>query len=184
MSKAGEQVILLRDCKAISIPDGVPVTLNKGSEVVITQALGGSYTVKEHGKLYRVAGQFGDALGQAVNTETPASEEDTKTQGVDFAQVFAQIKTCYDPEIPVNIVDLGLIYDVNCYQLLDGRNLLRITMTLTSFGCGMGSVIAEEVKSKCLNVANVDEVEVTLVFDPPWSDEMISDAAKLQLGLL
>lgn len=178
-----EQVTVLRDCSAITIPNGVSVTLKKGSEVVITQALGGSYTVNDHGQLLRVADKDGDALGKTVSEASPVTAN-SDAQEVNFAQVFAQIKTCYDPEIPVNIVDLGLIYDVNCYRLLDGRNLLRITMTLTSFGCAMGSVIAEEVKRKCLQVANVDAVEVTLVFDPPWSYEMISDAAKLQLGLL
>lgn len=178
-----EQVTVLRDCSAITIPNGVSMTLTKGSEVVITQALGGSYTVNFQGQLLRVAGQDGDALGKSVS-EAAAVTENSDSQEVDFDQVFAQIKTCYDPEIPVNIFDLGLIYDVNCYQLPDGRNLLRISMTLTAFGCAMGPIIAEEVKRKCLQVANVDEVEVTLVFDPPWSYEMISDSAKLQLGLL
>ena len=99
-------------------------------------------------------------------------------------QIYEQLKSCYDPEIPINIVELGLIYDVNCYQLIDGRNLVRITMTLTAAGCGMGTVIAEDVKRKCMDVPNVDDVDVTVVFDPPWSYDMISDAAKLQLGLL
>jgi len=180
-----EHVTVVRDCNAITIPDGVTVTLRKGSEVVITQALGASYTVNYHGQLLRIAEQDGDALGKSVNEATVVTEtENNESDEVNFDQVFAQMKTCYDPEIPVNIVDLGLIYDVNCYPLLDGRNLLRISMTLTSFGCGMGGVIADEVKRKCLQVANVDEVEVTLVFDPPWRYEMISDSAKLQLGLL
>ena len=184
MSIMFEHVTILRDCSAITIPNGVRVALSKGSEVVITQALGGSYTVNHQGHLLRIAGEDGDALGKPVIMQSKASKKNDEDQKVNFAEIFAQIKTCYDPEIPINIVDLGLIYDVNCYQLIDGRNLLRITMTLTAAGCGMGEIITEEVKNRCLMVANVDEVEVKLVFDPPWSYDMISDAAKLQLGLL
>lgn len=179
-----EHVTVLRDCKTLSIPYGEIINLKKGDEVVITQALGGSYTVDYHGQLLRVANEDGDALGKSVLTLTAVSAENTPDHEVNFVQVYEQLKTCYDPEIPVNIVDLGLIYDVNCYQLINGRNLLCITMTLTAAGCAMGTVIADEVKRKCLTLANVDEVEVTIVFDPPWSYEMVSDAAKLQLGLL
>ena len=184
MSTMFENVTVLRDCNAITIPNGISMTLSKGSKVVITQALGGSYTVNARGQLLRIAGEDGDALGKPVIMQSKADKESSKDQGVNFMRVFAQLKTCYDPEIPINIVELGLIYDVNCYQLIDGRNLLRITMTLTAAGCGMGNILAEEVRDRCLTVANVDEVEVKLVFDPPWSYEMISDAAKLQLGLL
>ncbi len=184
MSILFEHVTVLRDCPAITIPSGVSITLQKGSEVVITQSLGGSYSVNYQGQLLRIAGEDGDALGKPIITQSKTNKHNSRNQGVNFIEVFAQLKTCYDPEIPINIVELGLIYDVNCYQLIDGRNLLRITMTLTSAGCGMADILSEEVKNRCLAVANVDEVEVKLVFDPPWSDEMISDAAKLQLGLL
>ena len=184
MSIQFEHVTVLRDCPAITIPSGLSMTLKKGSEVVITQALGGSYTVNDQGQLLRIAGEDGDALGKAVITPSKKTQPSSTTRDVNFIDVFAQLKNCYDPEIPINIVELGLIYDVNCYPLLDGRNLLRITMTLTAAGCGMGDILADEVKKRCLTVANVDQVEVKLVFDPPWSDEMISDAAKLQLGLL
>lgn len=179
-----EHVTVLRDCKAITIPYGETITLKKGDEVVITQALGGSYTLSYHGQLLRVANEDGDALGKSVITVTAVSAENTIDHQVNLVQIYEQLKTCYDPEIPVNIVELGLIYDVNCYQLIDGRNLVRITMTLTAAGCAMGTVIAEEVKLKCLALANVDQVEVDIVFDPPWSYEMVSDAAKIQLGLL
>ena len=179
-----EHVTVLRDCNAITIPNGVTMTLIKGREVIITQALGGSFTINDNGQLLRVAGEDGDALGQSVSAVTAATAENAEGHEVNFVQIYDQIKTCYDPEIPINIVDLGLIYDVNCYELIDGRHLVRILMTLTAFGCGMGTILAEEVKSKCLSVPNVDEVEVTIVFDPPWSDAMISDAAKLELGLL
>lgn len=179
-----EHVTVLRDCKAIAIPYGETIILKKGDEVVITQALGSSYTVNYHGQLLRVDNADGDAIGKSVPMTTAVSEENTADHDVNFVRLYEQLRTCYDPEIPVNIVELGLIYDVNCYQLIDGRNLVRITMTLTAAGCAMGTVIADEVKRKCLALANVDQVEVTIVFDPPWSYEMVSDAAKLQLGLL
>ncbi|MFT5881469.1 MAG: putative FeS assembly SUF system protein SufT [Moritella sp.] len=184
MFKQTKHVTLLRDCKAITIPNGVPITLAKGSDVIITQALGNSYTIYVSGQLCRVLGEDGDALGQAVIALARPVEESADVQGVNLEQIFDQIRTCYDPEIPVNIVDLGLIYDVNCDELIDGRNFVRITMTLTAAGCGMGTIIAEEVKNKCLSVPHVDDVEVALVFDPPWSYDMISDVAKLELGLL
>lgn len=181
-----EHVTLLRNCNAITIPNGEPVNLLKDSEVVITQALGGSYTVNYHGQLVRVAGENGDALGKSDFTQAKknAKSGNTEDHQVNLMQIYEQLKSCYDPEIPVNIVELGLIYDVNCYQLIDGRNLVRITMTLTAAGCGMGTVMAEEVKRKCMEVANVDDVDVAIVFDPPWSYDMVSEAAKLQLGLL
>ncbi len=183
-----EQVTLLRDCDAISIPNGQPVRLNKNTEVVITQVLGGSYTVNYQGQLVRIAGKDGEALGKSDFTQSDTKKElnsgHSEDRQVNLIEIYDQLKNCYDPEIPVNIVELGLIYDVNCYQLIDGRNLVRITMTLTAAGCGMGSIMTKEVKQKCLAVANVDDVDVILVFDPPWSYEMVSDAAKLQLGLL
>ncbi|ABM03316.1 aromatic ring hydroxylating enzyme [Psychromonas ingrahamii 37] len=177
-----EHLTVLRDCKAITIPYGETITLKEGDEVVITQALGGSYTLNYHGQLLRVGNEDSDALGKPALIAT--SKENTADHEVNFVQLYEQLKSCYDPEIPINIVELGLIYDVNCYQLIDGRNLVRITMTLTATGCAMGTVIADEIKRKCLALANVDKVEVAIVFDPPWSYEMVSDAAKLQLGLL
>lgn len=194
MKQKTEQVSIRRDCQAILIPAGLPVTLLKGSEVLITQALGDSYTVNDHGRLLRVAGRDADALGKKakkakqVPTITPqdsehsAQEQSTLSQTI--KQVRAQLKTCYDPEIPVNIVDLGLIYHLDKVELLDGRSLMRITMTLTAAGCGMGAVLAEDIRQKVLTVPGVDVVEVEMVYDPPWSREMMSDAAKLQLGLL
>ena len=179
-----EHLVVQRDCSAITIPDGANVILNKGSDVVITQALGGNYTVNYHGQLLQVAGKDADALGQHFSEITRLTKHHFVDPGINFTQIFEQLKTCYDPEIPVNIVELGLIYDVNCYQLLDGGYLLRITMTLTSAGCGMGSVMVEQIKHKCLSIANIEDVEVSIVFDPLWSAEMISDTAKLQLGLL
>ncbi len=189
-----ESVTVRRDCPAIIIPGGENVILAKGREVVITQALGGSYTVNDRARLLRVAGENGDALGKPVIKETHVQgenqagdynrlEQDRDT-GVNFIRLFEQLKSCYDPEIPINIVDLGLIYDVNCYELLDGRYLIRIIMTLTAAGCAMGTILADDIRHKCLTVANVGDVEVNIVYDPPWSYDMISDNAKLELGLL
>ncbi|MEY8253254.1 MAG: putative Fe-S cluster assembly protein SufT [Colwellia sp.] len=179
-----EHVTVLRDCNAIAIPAGIAVTLNEGKEVVITQALGGSYTVNDDGQLLRIAGKDADALGKDDVVENESDLDVSEGDGVNLVRIVDQLRSCYDPEIPINIVELGLIYDINCYALLDGRHHVRITMTLTSAGCGMGKILAEEIREKCLSVANVDDIEVIFAYDPPWSDDMISDAAKLQLGLL
>jgi len=191
MKQKTEQVTVRRDCQAVLIPAGLPGTIFKGSEVLITQALGDSFTVNDHGRLLRVAGRDADALGKETRQASPTSvqgsehsaqEQNTLSQTI--KQVRAQLKTCYDPEIPVNIVDLGLIYNLDKVELLDGRSLMRITMTLTAAGCGMGAVLADDIRQKVLTVPGVDAVEVEFVYDPPWSREMMSDAAKLQLGLL
>lgn len=179
-----EKVTVLRDCPAITIPSGIPVTLSKGSEVLITQALGDTFTVNDLGRLLRIAGKDADALGKTQSHPEPSTiASDNNTYEV-FDQVMAQLRTCYDPEIPVNIVDLGLIYHLSYDTLLDGRHMIRITMTLTAAGCGMGQVLADDIQQKVLALPGVDLVDVRLVFDPPWSREMMSDAAKLQLGML
>ena len=179
-----EEVTLTRDCNALLIPAGVPVVLLRGSKVVITQAMGGSFTVNDQGRLLRVAGVDGDALGKEALTAVDAGAGGEAGGSVDLDQVWEQLKTCYDPEIPVNIVDLGLIYKVACDELADGRQQVCVTMTLTAPGCGMGTVLAEDVRQKALAVPHVDAVEVELVTDPPWDQGMMSDAAKLKLGLL
>lgn len=186
--KKAEQVTVCRDCQALLIPAGLPVTLLKGSEVLITQALGDSFTVNDNGRLLRVAGRDADALGKqpplmsAQGDENSAQDQGAIEQTIE--KVRAQLKTCYDPEIPINIVDLGLIYQLDSVELLDDRRLIRITMTLTAAGCGMGAVLAEDIRQKVLAVPGVDMVEVEFVYDPPWSREMMSDAARLQLGML
>ncbi len=184
MMKKTEQVTVLRDCQAVLIPAGLPVTLLKGSKVLITQALGDSFTVNDDGQLLRVAGRDADVLGkQPPPISSQGGEKVGHNEGL-IEQVRAQLKTCYDPEIPINIVDLGLIYHLDSVELLDGRRLIRITMTLTAAGCGMGAVLAEDIRQKVLAVPGVDMVEVRFVYDPPWSREMMSDEAKLQLGML
>lgn len=189
MSPSSQTVTVLRDCHAIAIPSGVRVILPKGTEVLITQALGDSFTVNDHGRLLRIAGADADALGREIlsaagpGSDTAAEMDNTRPDEM-IEQVKAQLRSCYDPEIPVNIVDLGLIYHLSCDKLLDGRQMARITMTLTAAGCGMGAVLADDIRRKVLSVPGIDLVDVKVVFEPPWSREMMSEAAKLQLGML
>lgn len=177
-----EIIILRRDCDAFLIPSGARIYLPKATEVTITQSLGGSYTVAVYGNLARVDAKDADALGK----ESPqmmavlALDEHTSIDDV----IWMQLKTCYDPEIPVNIVDLGLIYDCKIQTVENEKYNIHIRMTLTAPGCGMGPVLANDVKQKLLNIPNVIEANVEIVFDPPWEQARMSDAAKLQLGIL
>jgi len=176
----GETVTVLRDCPAAHVPIGTPVTIPAGSQVVITQELGGSFTVNVGGNLVRINGKNADALGLPV-----AGEGVEKAQGhepVTTEQVWKVLATCYDPEIPVNIVDMGLIYDVALADAENGKRV-DIAMTLTAPGCGMGPYIVEDIRSKLLDIPGVSGVEVELVYDPPWDRDMMSEAARLELGL-
>ena len=174
---------LTRDCPAIQIPAGNTIVLHAGDTVFITQSLGGSYTVATEMGLARVTAQNADALGIEVAAEASAEAPRADTP-IDEKRVWDQLKTCYDPEIPVNIVDLGLIYDC----LITPRNgngaLVNVKMTLTAPGCGMGPVLAQEAKAKIEALPGVDEADVELVWDPPWNQAMMTEAAKLQLGLM
>lgn len=178
-----EMITVNRDVDAILIPAGTPISLPKDSTVYITQALGGNYTVNANGNLVQIAAQNADAIG----FDTPAplkSNPDKEDNGeVDEDLVWLQLRTCYDPEIPVNMVDLGLIYSCTVKKLEDDGKRVEILMTLTAPGCGMGDFLASDVKQKVAMVPNVTEVNVELTFDPPWSQEMMSDAAKLQTGM-
>lgn len=179
-----EVVTLNRDCEGLLIPSGDQVTLNKGQEVMITQALGGSYSVIVQGSLARIDGKDADALGKKVIPTTDA-EQELPSGTVDKQLVWEQIKTCYDPEIPVNIVDLGLIYDLQISPANDGSGQrVSVMMTLTAPGCGMGPVIADDVRRKVLSVPGVSEAHVQLVWEPMWNQTMMSEAARLQLGML
>ena len=169
-----------RDVEASLIPTGVKVTLQAGSQVFLTQALGNSYTLYINGNLVRVAGKDGDALGLVI-LDLP---DINQTQGSVEDKVWALLKTCFDPEIPVNIVDLGLIYECNVLPLGKKEHRVDIKMTLTAVGCGMGPVLVGEVEEKIRSINDVTDVKVELVFDPPWSRDRMSDEAKLQLGLL
>ncbi|MFB0515863.1 MAG: putative Fe-S cluster assembly protein SufT [Candidatus Neomarinimicrobiota bacterium] len=180
-----EVVTLRRDCEGVLIPSGDQITLKKGQEVIITQALGGSYTVIISGNLARIDGMDADALGKEV---TPAGKADAGAAPageVDKQLIWDQLKMCYDPEIPVNIVDLGLIYDLRITPMEDGSGQrVAIKMTLTAPGCGMGPIIAEDVRWKVLAVPGVAEASVALVWEPLWNQNMMSEAARLQLGIL
>jgi probable FeS assembly SUF system protein SufT len=175
---------LTRDCPAIQIPAGNSITLPTGATVFITQSLGGSYTVATEMGLARISAQDADALG----LETPTAEEKPTAAAaegpVDEKKVWDQLKTCYDPEIPVNIVDLGLIYDCQIAPREGIGALVTVKMTLTAPGCGMGPVLAQEAKAKIESLPGVDEANVELVWDPPWNQAMISEAGKMQLGIL
>ncbi len=181
------EIILSRNCEAVLIPSGTKITLQAGEPVVITQALGGSYTVIINGNMARIEARDADAIGQApapAATAPSASAASPDGAKVSEEQVLAELRTCYDPEIPVNIVDLGLVYDLQITPLPAGGNRVEIKMTLTAPGCGMGPVLQQDVESKVSNIPGVRETAVFLVWDPQWNRDMLSEAAKLQLGLM
>jgi probable FeS assembly SUF system protein SufT len=177
-----EPVTLRRDVEAIMVPAGVPVTLRADKTGFITQALGGSFTVYIEGNLFRVAGTDADALGKEalIGPELPpdATDEDVKQL------VWEQMRACYDPEIPINIVELGLVYSCEIRHEEDGERVAEIRMTLTAPGCGMGEVLVQDVKDKVELVPTIRRADVELVFDPPWNQSMMSEAARLQTGMM
>lgn len=181
-SHDNEPVTLQRDVEAIMVPAGIPVTLREGKTGFITQALGGSFTVYVEGNLFRVAGKDADALGKepSLAPELPpnATDEDVKQL------VWDQMRTCYDPEIPINIVELGLVYTCDIMHTPEGDRIADIKMTLTAPGCGMGEVLVQDVKDKVELVPTVKRADVELVFDPPWNQSMMSEAARLQTGMM
>jgi probable FeS assembly SUF system protein SufT len=181
-SRSSEPVKFERDCQAVLVPQGEVVTLPAGSVGYITQALGGSFTVFVEGNLFRIAGEDADAIGK------PAPEPLTLPDGAGDADVeklvWEQLRTCFDPEIPVNIVELGLVYDCELEAAPDGTRKVNIRLTLTAPGCGMGDILVEDVRTKVERVPTVVEADVDLVFDPPWNQSMMSDAARLETGML
>ena len=172
-----------RDCDAILIPGGEKVVLVEGTHVRITQALGGDYTVYVNGNLLQVSGKDADAIGMKIQNESIKKNTTKSNKNITEEDAWETMKTCYDPEIPVNIVDLGLIYDLNMIHSSKGINI-NIKMTLTAPGCGMGPVIAQDVEDKLRGLPNVTNVQVELVWDPIWNQSMMTDAAKLELGML
>jgi probable FeS assembly SUF system protein SufT len=176
-----ERVELQRECEAVQIPAGTPITLEKGIEVFITQSLGGTFTlqVPAYNGLYRIAGKDADAIGKTA-AEAGAT---AATSGDLEAMVWEQLKTCYDPEIPVNIVDLGLVYGMEVTPQSDGTSKVDVKMTLTAQGCGMGASIAFDAKAKLMTIAGVSEANVDLVWDPPWNPQMIAPEAREKLGI-
>jgi len=181
MSYENEPIVVQREVKAVAIPAGVEVNLKLGSVGYITQALGGSFTVYIDGNLFRIAGIDADAIGKtaAKAPEVPpgASEEDIKNV------VWQQLKTCYDPEIPINIVDLGLVYECEVKANDDLTRVVEVKITLTAPGCGMGDILVDDVRDKISRIPTVREVKVELTFDPPWNQSMMTEAARLQTGM-
>ena len=176
-----KNVTISRDVEATMIPAGTPIAIPAGTEVTITQALGGTYTVMGPGIMARIEGRNADALGLATSAEKPKTEA---TGPVNVDEVWEALKSCYDPEIPVNIVDLGLVYDVQVVPEGEGGNRVDVKMTLTAPGCGMGGVIAGDAESKIRELPGVTDARVEVVWDPIWNQSMMSDAARLQLGLM
>jgi probable FeS assembly SUF system protein SufT len=182
---AYEEVELSRDVEVVMIPQGVTSILKAGTPAVITQALGDSYTlqVPSFGGLYRLSGKDADAIGKAAarSDGEPGADLDAP---VTEELVYNQLRHVYDPEIPVNIVELGLVYDLKVEPLAEGGSRVEVKMTLTAPGCGMGEVIAQDAKSRIQSLPGVKEADVQVVFEPPWNQQMMSEAAKLELGML
>ena len=177
-----EAVILSRECAAVIIPAGDAVTLPEGTSGYLTQSLGGSFTVYIEGNLFRIAGVDADAIGKEPikppDVPSDATEEELETV------IWQQMKMCYDPEIPINIVDLGLIYRCEIERNDAGQRIVTVDMTLTAPGCGMGEILMEDVREKIEIVPTIERAEVELVFDPPWNQSMMSEEARLEAGLL
>jgi probable FeS assembly SUF system protein SufT len=176
-----EPFIVSRQVEAVIVPAGTPVTLQPGQAGYITQALGGSFTLYIEGNLFRLAGSDADAIGKDVVPAPELPENATENDVREAA--WAQMRTCFDPEIPINIVELGLIYDCDVQPHDDGSRSVGVRMTLTAPGCGMGEVLVQDVKEKIEQIPTVREAKVELVFDPPWSQSMMSEAARLQTGM-
>lgn len=174
-----EIITLSRDVHALMVPAGANILLQEGTEVRLVQALGSSFTVEVYGNLARVDGKDADALGKEAHSPLEDMAEDASLED----KVWAMLKSVYDPEIPVNIVDLGLVYKVDISEHADGGHRVYIEMTLTAPGCGMGPVISEDAKNKVYTIPGVTEAEVEIVFDPPWHRDLMSEEAKLELGM-
>ena len=171
---------IARECKGILIPSGDNIILKKGTLVKITQSLGGYFTLYVNGNLIKLSGDDADAIGKKIETKR-------KTQKIDKfneSAIWDVLKTCFDPEIPVNVVDLGLIYNLETKKKSKELYLVIIKMTLTAPGCGMGPAIAQDVENKISNLSFVEDVLVELVWDPQWNQDMMTEEAKLQLGMV
>ena len=181
-----EPIKLTRDCPVVAVPAGHTLTLPQGTEVMITQSLGGSYTllVPSYGGLFRLSDRDADAIGREKRSGEGGgpSQGEALSGGALEQEIWETLKTCYDPEIPVNIVDLGLIYDMHIDQLADGARV-DVKMTLTAQGCGMGTSIASDARNKILDLPGVVEADVQVVWDPPWTPEKISPEGRALLGI-
>ncbi len=179
---SNEPFSLSRDVRAVVIPAGEELQLRAGTSGFITQALGGSFTVYVEGNLFRIAGSDADALGKEP-VPPPAIPENATDKDIEDV-IWQQLKTCFDPEIPINVVDLGLIYRLDVSSSTDGQRSVSIDMTLTAPGCGMGEILVQDAQEKIAVIPTVADVRVELVFDPPWNQSMMSDEARLQTGLM
>jgi probable FeS assembly SUF system protein SufT len=181
-SQTSEPVRFERDCSAVMVPSGEVVNLPAGQSGYLTQALGGSFTVYVEGNLFRIANQDADAIGKEPLTlpELPEGASDDDVEKL----VWNQLRTCFDPEIPINIVELGLIYSCELKRRDDGGREVEVKMTLTAPGCGMGDILVEDVRSKIELIPTIAHADVELTFDPPWNHSMMSEAAKLETGML
>ncbi len=181
-SASRESFTLARDCRAAQVPYGDAVTLTAGQAGIITQALGGSFTVYIEGSLFRIEGKDADAIGQPppepLTVPENAGDEDVERV------VWEQLYTVFDPEIPVNVVDLGLVYNLELSHLDDGQRRVHVELTLTAPGCGMGDIMIEDTRAKLEMIPTIGEARIDLVFDPPWNQTMMTDAAKLQTGMM
>ncbi len=181
---ANEPIRLTRDVDAAIVPQGSRVTLMKGETAYVTQSLGGTYTVVVNGNMFRIDNRDADALGmQPLAEPTPPSGATPQTPEQLEEEVWRQLRNCYDPEIPVNIVDLGLIYDCKLERVGESQYRAEVRMTLTAPGCGMGPVLQQDVSNRLLSIEGIDEADIDLVWDPPWNQGMMTEAARLQLGL-
>jgi probable FeS assembly SUF system protein SufT len=179
-----EEIKLAREVAAIQIPSGDTLTLPAGTAVYITQRLGGTYTVATSQGLARISSQDADALGVNLEEETKKHAEVVRLKDAPLEeQVWGQLKGVYDPEIPVDIVNLGLVYDC-IIEDIDGKKTVSVKMTLTAPGCGMGPVIAADAQAKVMSIDGIDEANVELVWDPAWNQEMISEEGKMKLGMV
>ncbi len=177
-----KETVLLRDCPAAEVPAGTPAVLPAGTTVVVTQTLGGSVTVRALGTLFRIAPEAVSALrgfGAAAAAAAPGAEPAAFSEQL----VWAALRTCFDPEIPLNIVDLGLVYDLSVEPAPDGRHSVEVKMTLTAPGCGMGPVIAEDARAKIAALPGVAVAKVHIVWDPAWTPQMMSVEGRQVLGL-
>ena len=181
-SSSSEPVRFERDCEAVMVPSGEVVTLPAGQVGYITQALGGSFTVYVEGNLFRIRNEDAAALGKEP-MPLPSLPEDAGDEEVEKL-VWSQLRTCFDPEIPINVVDLGLVYSCELGRRDDGGRKVEVKMTLTAPGCGMGDILVEDVRTKLELIPTIAEADVELTFDPPWNHSMMSEAAKLETGML
>ncbi len=177
------ETVLIRNCSATAIPAGNAVTLAEGTKVYITQSLGGNVTVRTDTGLFRIASLDVDALESYDAAPGPQAPIAVSGDLTLVEEVWGALRQCFDPEIPINIVDLGLVYDLAVEDAADGRCVVKVKMTLTAQGCGMGPVIAEDARTRIQMLDRVEEARVDIVWDPVWNPQMISESGRKVLGI-